>query len=107
MADTRPNEPPGAATAPPFAFVWRAEPSRLDAAKGESVLVWPISGQQPAGAFARFLVIEDQHRARFVVPMDIGPDTAPPRGAGATPHRPRRVRDDVGDLPLLLRLPVA
>jgi hypothetical protein len=112
MAEERSNE---AATAPPFAFLWFADPLRTDDAVADMLLIWPVAERRPAGAFARFVTIEDEFgRTLLVTPMDIqtgdleaadlGNAGAQPAATGGSLSNPP-VREDVGTLPLLLRVP--
>jgi hypothetical protein len=83
---------------PPFAFIWQPKASSSDGDDHGTLLAWPLHERRPVGAFARFIEIEaEDGQGGIVVPMDL--DAAAPRPTGA--------QEELGDLPLLIRLPFA
>jgi hypothetical protein len=78
---------------PSFAFVWQPKVSPSDGDDHGTLLAWPLHERRPAGAFVRFVEIEaEDGQDGIVVPMDLDAASAGP---------------DLGDLPLLIRLPFA
>jgi hypothetical protein len=102
---------------PRFAFVWQPKTSPSGADQQGTLVVWPLDEQRPPGAFARFIVVESEDEQEgAVVAMDLGDPAeldraeAHPPLAGKSAARatgPAGGQDGLGDLPLLVRLPVA
>lgn len=102
---------------PPFAFVWQPKASPSGAEQRGILVVWPLEERRPPGAFARFIVVESEDQQEgSVVAMDLGDPAELTRAEGYAPLAGKSNgranglagdQDGLGDLPLLIRLPVA
>lgn len=100
MSNEGPSEGTTTAEAPPFALFWCDGAATTPSEPLGTLVIWPLAERRPAGVVARFVVVEDEQRRTYLIaPMDLGGE---PFVADA---RPATAADDVGTLPLVLRLP--
>lgn len=102
---------------PSFAFVWQPKATPSGAEQRGILVVWPLEERRPPGAFARFIVVESEDQQEgSIVAMDLGAaseldraeaDPRPSGTSGGRATRPAGGQDELGELPLLVRLPVA